>query len=212
MQTIIYCLPFITLIHGLKLITTPQISAIYTDSGTGATIGITVYGPKLSDIPDGYYMVGMSAVPGTHAHGNKQMLFLVNPEFDSSAITNPISFNLIWNDKGSGGDMEGSFWSVQCPAPYFALGDVAVGSHSEPSEELKKKFACIRYDYLFTAEIGSLIWNDQGSGADSHVSVWETENIPNSSGQGLVGFFKANDDYSKPSVQVFGLAATVERS
>ena len=212
MQTIIYCLPFITLIHGLKLITTPQISKIYTDAGTGATLGITVFGPKLSDIPDGYYMVGMSAVPASNAAGNKQMLFLVNPESDSSAITNPIRFNLIWNDIGSGGDMEGSFWSAQCPAPYFALGDVAVGSHNSPSEELRKKFACIRYDYLFTAEVGSLIWDDLESGSASDISVWETENIPDSSGKGLVGFFKASSDYHQPIVQVFGLAATVERS
>ena len=175
-------------------------------------MGITVFGPKLSDISDGYYMVGMSVVPATISAGNKQLLFLVNPESDSLAIANPIRFNFIWNDKGSGGDMDGSFWSAQFPASCFALGDVAVGSHNSPSEELRKKFACIRYDYLFTAEIGSLIWNDQGSGATLDVSVWETENIPDSSGKGLVGFFKVSGRYSQPSVQVFGLPATVERS
>lgn len=180
---------------------------IYTDRGTGSRMGVTVYGPKLSDIPNGYYMVGMSAVPATNAAGNKQMLFLVDPESDSSAIVNPIGFHLIWNDAGSGGDMDGSFWSVQCPVPYVALGDVAVGSHNSPSEELRKKFACIHFKYIFTAQLGSLIWNDGGSGADSDVSLWETENIPNSSGKGLVGFFKANNQYSKPNVQVFGIPA-----
>ena len=180
---------------------------IYTDRGTGARMGVTVYGPKLSDIPNGYYMVGMSAVPATNAAGNKQMLFLVDPESDSSAIVNPIGFHLIWNDAGSGGDMDGSFWSAQCPVPYVALGDVAVGSHNSPSEELRKKFACIHFKYIFTAQLGSLIWNDGGSGADSDVSLWETENIPNSSGKGLVGFFKANTQYSKPNVQVFVIPA-----
>ena len=207
MQTIIYCLPFITIIHGLKLITTPQISRIYTDKGTGARMGITVYGPELSTIPNGYYMVGMSAVASTNAAGNKQMLFLVNPESDSSAIVNPTGFHLIWNDRGSGGDKDGSFWSAQCPAPYVALGDVAVGSHNSPSEEFRKKFACIHYRYIFTARLGSLIWNDRDSGADTDISVWETENIPNYPGKGLVGFFKANNRYSKPDVQVFGLPA-----
>ena len=182
---------------------------MYSDKGTGATKGITVYGPTLSDIPDGYYMVGMSAVPGTKAAGNKQMLFLVNPENDASAIVNPTGFYLIWNDRGSGGDMNGGFWGVQCPAPYYALGDVAVGSHDNPSEELKKKFACIHYRYISTARLGSLIWDDQASGADSDISVWETENIPYSSDNGLVGFFKAHRGYNKPNLQVYGLPAAV---
>ena len=181
----------------------------YTDKGTGARKGITVYGPKLSDIPDGYYMVGMSAVSSTNAAGNKQMLFLVNPESDASAIVNPTGFYLIWNDKGSGGDMDGSFWGIQCPAPYYALGDVAVGTHNSPSEEFRKKFACIHYRYIFTARLGSLIWDDGASGAYSDVSVWETENIPNSSVNGLVGFFKANIGYNKPNLQVYGIEAAV---
>ena len=192
------------------MITAPQISIVYTDRGTGARLGVTVYGPTLSAIPKGYYMVGMSAVPATSNAGNRQMLFLVNPEGDSNAIRTPLGFNLVWKDKGSGGAMDGSFWSVTCPIPYVSLGDVAVGSWSAPSNELKSKFACIHYQHVINAKLGNLIWNDQKSDADSDVSLWETENIQSSSKQGLVGFFKANHAHSRPNAQVFGLPVRVQ--
>ena len=88
-------------------------------------------------------MVGMSAVPAAWAYGNRQMLYLVNPERDCNAIAPPVGFSLIWKDKGSGEDMGGSFWRVNCPRTYVSLGDVAVGSWSAPSDEVKRKFACI---------------------------------------------------------------------
>ena len=205
LQTIIYCLPFITLVHGLKLITTPEITMVYTDVGTGARLGITVYGPTLSSIPTGYYMVGMAAVPATNGAGNKQMLFLVNPESDPEAVTEPVGFNLIWKDSGSGGHMDGSFYSVNCTIPYVALGDVAVGSWSYPSDELKKKFACIHLKLVRSAMIGDQIWNDGGSGAYSDISVWETANKKNSSCPGLVGLFKATNSFSKPVLHAYSL-------
>ena len=182
---------------------------VYTDRGTGARLGVTVYGPTLSAIPTGYYMVGMSAVPATSAAGNRQMLYLLNPERDYNAIAAPVSFSLIWKDKGSGGNMDGSFWRVNCPKTYVSLGDVAVGSWSAPSDELKRKFACIHNKYVIKAKLGNLIWNDRKSGADRDISLWETENIRGSSKQGLVGFFKATDGYRRPYIKVFGLPIAV---
>ena len=178
---------------------------VYTDVGTGAKMGITVYGPTLSSIPTGYYMVGMAAVPATNGAGNKQMLFLVNPESDPEVIAEPVGFKLIWKDRGSGGSMDGSFYSVNCPMPYVALGDVAVGSWSPPSDELKKKFACINLKYVRSAMIGDLIWNDRGSGAHSDISVWETANKKDSTCPGLVGLFKATNSFRKPNLHAFSL-------
>ena len=182
---------------------------VYTDRGTGARLGVTVYGPVLSAIPNGYYMVGMSTVPATSAAGNRQMLYLVNPERDCNAIAAPVGFSLIWKDKGSGGDMDGSFWRVNCPRTYVSLGDVAVGSWSALSDELKRKFACIHYKHVTKAKLGNLIWNDRKSGADTDISLWEIENIRDSPNQGLVGFFKAANTYSRPNTQVFGLPVAV---
>ena len=81
---------------------------VYTDRGTGARLGVTVYGPTLSAIPSGYYMVGMSAAPATSATGNRQMLYLVNPERDCNAIAAPIS--LVWFGKIK--DQEGTWTEV----------------------------------------------------------------------------------------------------
>ena len=178
---------------------------VYTDVGTGSRMGITVYGPTLSSIPTGYSIVGMAAVPATNGAGNKQMLFLVNPESDPEAIAEPVGFKLIWKDAGSGGHMYGSFYSVNCPMPYVALGDVAVGSWSPPSEELKKKFACINLKLVRSAIIGDLIWNDRGSGAYSDISVWETANQKDSACPGLVGLFKATNSFSKPNLHAYSL-------
>ena len=158
---------------------------VYTDRGTGARLGVTVYGPALSAIPNGYYMVGMSAVPATSAAGNRQMLYLVNPERDCNAIAAPLGFSLIWKDKGSGGDMDGSFWRVNCPRTY------------------------VHDKYVTKAKLGNLIWNDRKSGADTDISLWEIENIRDSPNQELVGCFKATNRYSRPNTQVFGLPVVV---
>ena len=152
----------------------------------------------------------MSAVPAAWAYGNRQMLYLVNPERDCNAIAPPAGFSLIWKDKGSGEDMDGSFWRVNCPRTYVSLGDVAVGSWSAPSDEVKRKFACIHYKHVTKAKLGNLIWNDRKSGADTDISLWEIKNIRDSPNQGLVGFFKATNRYSRPNIQVFGLPVAVQ--
>ena len=92
-------------------------------------------------------------------------------------IKPPSSYEEIWTDEGSGGRQDGSFWRVHAPPGFVALGDVACNNWSQPTPEFTAKYACIRQDLLSAdAELSSTaLWNDSGSGAERHVSLWPVQ-------------------------------------
>ena len=120
-------------------------------------------------------------------------------------ISQPIGYELVWKDKGSGGDQDGSFWRVKAPYGYVALGDVACNGYNPPPREFTAKYACIRGDLVRKGWLSSTpLWTDRCSGAKMDVSIWKVE------GDGLGGFFKAQAGYAKPAVdKVFVLPARV---
>ena len=108
----------------------------------------------------------------------------------------------IWTDEGSGGRQDGSFWRVNAPPGFVALGDVACNNWSQPTPEFTAKYACIRQDLLSAdAELSSTaLWNDSGSGAERHVSLWPVQGYYQPT-----GCFKAHRAYNKPSLEVYTL-------
>ena len=108
---------------ALKIITTSKGKQIYTDKGTGADTDVSVFQP---DIPDGFFMVGQFAQP----HDTNQMYTvndvpLIKP-LEDTAVAPSVSFQAMWNDMGSGGDQNVTFWRVIAPPGYVALGDIVM--------------------------------------------------------------------------------------
>ena len=188
----------------LDMLTATHVEMIYNDSGTHGRFNISVWQARIDFIPEGAYMIGQVAVPDHVSVIPPSSVILVKPLVQSDAygelIMPPVDFELVWNDEGSGGRYDGSFWRVQPPEGYVALGDVACRGYEQPSEEFKAKYACIRKDLLCDGTVDPTpVWTDVGSGASMCVSIW------NVNGNGLGGFYKAQEGYNRPSYEVFVL-------
>jgi hypothetical protein len=96
---------------------------------------------------------------------------------------------LVWNDKGSGADSDGSFWRSQLSSGCISLGDMGQSGHGAPKMKQICNAAKGRgkwWDYPVDYE---LIWSDRCSGADSDGSVWLPRCKP---GYVAVGFVANN--------------------
>lgn len=182
------------------------VEQIYTDEETGAYQDISLWRAQLHSIPEGVYMIGdvalgafTSTIPQTAVVPVKP---LIKYDHLGEIIKPPSSYEDIWDDKGSGGRYNGSFWRVHAPPGFVALGDVACNNWSQPSAEFTAKYACIRKDLLSAdAELSSpALWTDKGSGAERDVSVWSVRGYYQPT-----GCFKAHSAHAKPNLEVFTL-------
>ena len=192
----------------LDLLTAPRVERVYTDKDTGADQNISVFQAEVKSIPGGAYMVGQVAAP-THTDViPPSSVILVRPMVPrddfGDLIKPPIGYEMVWNDKKSGGAQNGSFWRPQAPLGYAALGDVACDGYDPPSTQFTAKYACIRGDLLSEGKLDTpALWTDRGSGAAMNVSIWNVK------GEGLSGYFKAHSGYNNPSLPVYVLPAKV---
>lgn len=171
----------------LQIFSTYDAKRIYTDSGTGAHQDLSVWEPNL---PAGFYMIGHFG-QRDHADYVKGPIPIVKP-LDPKAITSPAGFEQKWNDTGSGGDQDVSFWRVLAPPGYVAVGDVISIGYNPPSH---LNYACIRSDLVEHGKIGPQIWNDRGSGAHKDGSLWTTQ----ATSYGVTGYFIAQSGYAEPA-------------
>ena len=100
----------------------------------------------------------------------------------------------IWNDKGSGGDFDVSYWRVKCPNGYVRFGDYAQGKWDYP-HGVRMLVAKENNKVMKKPNGYKLIYKDKGSGADKDLSIWEP--IP-PSGYVALGHV-AQRGYNKPS-------------
>ncbi|WP_199745869.1 Vps62-related protein [Corallococcus sp. AB030] len=149
---------------ALEVRPTSRFSWIYDDHGTGATNDIAVWRPDLSQTP-GFFSLGDVAMPNRGQA--PATTFVVRGEGD--LLARPSNYNWIWDDSGSGGTHDVSFWEPVAPAGYTCLGHVAVLGYSKPSTDLIR---CVRSEYVLPAN-PAWVWDDRGSGADDDIGVWQ---------------------------------------
>lgn len=177
---------------------------IYDDYGTSGRFNISVWQANTNYIPEGAYLVGQVAVPDHVSVIPTSAAILVKPLVQSDSygqlIMPPERYEQVWNDKGSGGRINGSFWKVVPPNGYVALGDVACSDYDQPPSKFTGHYACIREDLVCEGKVDPApVWTDVGSGASGNVSIW------NVNGNGVSGFYKAQNSYERPSEKVFVL-------
>ncbi|HET9712882.1 MAG TPA: Vps62-related protein [Pyrinomonadaceae bacterium] len=156
--------------------TTSSYGWLYNDSGSGASMDVSIYRPSPSDST--YFILG------DYAQGN------YNPPVGSSIIVKPVDddpnfpliklpkdYTEVWNDRGSGGDHDGSIWWPVAPDGYISIGFVCQTGYSKPS---LTNYACVRKDLCLDTTAGSLIWNDKNSGADNDVSLYLLNGVSSS--------------------------------
>lgn len=144
----------------------PGLTWIYDDDGSGADEDLSVWSPDLSALP-GFVPLGDRAVRSHTAPGDG---VAVVKDSVPNALSRPLGYSLVWDDKGSGGDHDLSLWMPVAPPGYTALGYVATSSYNEkPSLDAVR---CVHDSYL-TAASPLWIWDDDGSGADWDCGIWQ---------------------------------------
>jgi hypothetical protein len=137
---------------------------IYDDYDTGAHSDVSVWRPNLSQTP-GYYSLGDV---GMSARGAApRMTFVVAGE--GNTLARPVDYHWLWDDGGSGGEHDVSFWDPVPPSGYTCLGSVANPGYGKPSTDLIR---CVKSEYVLPANIG-WVWDDSGSGADNDITLWQ---------------------------------------
>lgn len=138
-----------------------------------------------------------AAAPGAVALASrKSVAATVGPPVITFGTTS--SYTLMYNDKGSGADLDGAFYRPAAPDGWSILGDYCQGNYNDPS--MPSITIKVTNDDptnpVLAAPIGySLIWNDKGSGAHMDGSIWAPQPPPGYVAIGAV----ANTGYSPPS-------------
>jgi len=175
---------------------TSNYNFVYNDTGSGSDADVTIWRPSPSDV--NYFIVGDYA-QGNYGSpaGSSIIVSAVNDDPDHPLLKEPLRYEQIWNDKGSGGDYDGSIWRPVAPDGYVALGCVGNQGYDQPTIT---NYRCIRKDMATDAAAGAWIWSDGGSGADNDVSLYQNA--------GASGLFVAQGNYNPYTGPCFKLATT----
>jgi hypothetical protein len=141
------------------------------DGGSGGDYDGSFYHPKL---PEGFKALGSL---GLRAWGcpnidGRQWMLVVKANDGSDALAPPESYTREYDDAGSGADLNGSFWTPNCPAGYVAMGSVAQHGWGSPGLD---DVTCVREDLTRAGEaVSTFIWIDAETGANDYVGIWRT--------------------------------------
>lgn len=163
--------------------TTSSYTWIWSDKGSGADQDCTIFRPT----PDnGFYIVGDYA-QGNYGSptGTSLLVMALNDDPQNPLLKAPKRYERVWDDKGSGGDHDGSIWRPVAPDGYLALGCVVNAGYDEPNIP---NYRCVRKDLVTDSTAGNQIWSDKGSGADTDVTIFQLT--------GVAGCYLAQGNYN----------------
>jgi Vacuolar protein sorting-associated protein 62 len=174
----------------------------YNDRGSGANLDGSFWHPKP---PTGFHALGSIGMSSYNDPNGKVAALCVKaseplmPGLQKPALKPPTDYEFIWNDKGSGATHDGSCWRPLAPEGYVALGDVFAQGYNKPP---LNDVMCVARELAFDGEVGVLIWNDKGSGANRDLSTYQINpsRAYRESSEGLfaVNSFVGVQNYSKP--------------
>lgn len=141
----------------------------WCDKKSGGDMDGAFYNP--TNIPVGFSSMG-SYGQGNYNSPNGSVL--VVKELETGALAYPTGFNLVYSDKGSGADLDGSFLEPIAPKGYVAMGILCVRGYSQPPNT---SVVCLRSDLAIPSKVGSLIWSDKGAGVNMNGSFWNVVQV-----------------------------------
>ncbi|KAM3089600.1 hypothetical protein ACMFMG_001184 [Clarireedia jacksonii] len=143
--------------------------------------------------------LGSYAIPAYGDINGKRAVLLVGPSPDQPLLKAPA---VVWNDTGSGPNLDCAIWRPVAPPGYVAMGDVVVRDEVKPPTF--DKIWCLRVDLTrMSSYEASDIWNDANSGAPVDCSCWKIITESNGvNGSELLpvppGTFRARNSWTKP--------------
>lgn len=167
---------------------------IYTDKGTGADQDFSIWRPKTTD-----FRIGDMAVKGYQAPTAPIMTVAL---YNQMAANYPVDYELVYTDKGTGGDQDVAFWKPIAPEGYVAMGMVATASYEKPGLQ---EVICIKKDLTVEGFAKAEVWNDKGSGGDQDISVWDVR-TPEVFVDGEYSFVTSNSFWTFPGYNTKSMA------
>jgi hypothetical protein len=156
---------------ALKVVEVTSYSQSYADHGTGSHMDLSMWKPNLDD---GQFYVGDACMPNY----NKPVFSSIALELgsDKSALADPISMDFVWNDRSTGGDIDGGYFTPHCPDGYVPLGSVGEqffkDDDTNPPPSYWPKLKCVKEAYTEPVTFSSLNWADHGSGGEHDGSIF----------------------------------------
>jgi len=180
---------------ALELAYVDQFQLRWWDKGSGAIYDGAFYRPV---VPAGFHAL---AHYGQGDFGTPRGFSFAARELKPGALAAPSGYQQIWNDRGSGADLDGSMWRPVCPTGYASLGVVAQAGYGTPALDA---ISCVREDLLLPGKVGNQIYNDRKSGGDHDIGAWQV--VPEDGSGLFVGAFTAIQDlYAVPAGPMFVL-------
>jgi len=136
---------------------------IWSDKGSGADLDGFFFAPSAES---SYYIIGGSA--SRKADRNSKICVISvrpsknNPEESPELLVSPSDWSLIWTDKGSGANTDGSMWNAVPPSKeYKCLGSVMQKGYKKP---VLPNYRCVHSGLTKKIQNKSIVWTDKGSG------------------------------------------------
>jgi hypothetical protein len=170
--------------RALEVLYVGDFELAWHDGGSGADRDGAFYRPVP---PPGFSVIGYY---GQGDYGPPNGLAAVVKALLPGALTPPVRYEQIWNDSGSGADMDGAFWRPIPPDGYTCLGAVVTAGYAWPPLDAVR---CVRTELTAPASIDRSLWDDRGSGADRDLAVWHL--VPNAVGGVYLGTFTGGGTY-----------------
>ncbi|NFN94558.1 DUF946 domain-containing protein [Clostridium botulinum] len=159
----------------LELKEATKFSLAWKDRGSGGKYDGAFYRLTTDTgyVPVGYY--GQE----NYNDPNSNLPKVLTVKFTDGITAYPIDYKLIWNDKGSGANMNGYFWQPVAPEGYVAMGMIVTNG----SKPLEKDVVCIKQEYTEKGCAGKFIWDDTNTGSATNFGSWSIDSMKNINGE-----------------------------
>ena len=147
---------------------TCSLAKSWNDKGSGADLNGFFYLP---------YVDSSQFIIGGYGTQSKKLTAedCVLTAMESEQLVEPVTWELIWLDKGSGARKDGSMWRAVPPGEdYHCIGTVPQIDYDKPD---LSNYRCVPTAFTEHVVTSDVIWTDEGSGAKQPVSIFK---LPNS--------------------------------
>jgi hypothetical protein len=125
-------------------------------------------------VESGWYYLGPGANNGQLGGTNG---IVVKPTESTKVISPIVDWENVWDDGGSGNKTDFSLWrgvpAFEDRQDFVGLGSFFVRRNTKPTAEEAAGMVAVHKDLLVHANLGTKIWDDDGTGAKRDGRVWD---------------------------------------
>ncbi len=145
-----------------------ELAFIWNDLGSNAFQEVSLWTTK--NVPAGHYNLGDFVSPSREAPDFAHVIQGVMGE----SLMEPVFFESVWTDSGSGADLDLAVWKPECPSGFVPGGFVATSSYAIIPN--KDRSVCIKEEYvmMYDSDDWQVIWQSKGTNSYYDVGFYTT--------------------------------------